>query len=241
MNMNHWILWFNDYLEGIKEQSPDGTNHVILFKSCFFSSNIGQDGVEPGNPFSSQKTLVNYKAVYRHPAGAGHTYQYNNVTYYPLEDIFAANPDILFIPITAPPLIFGPPIVTNDAWAHRARLFNNWLKNEWLPAYNAAHPGLNNVAVFDLFNVLAYPDNHPEHPNRLRAEYGGGSGDSHPNSAGNAAATAAFASAPGNFLNQAWQRFTRPAIDRQFLPPAVDLPPTSLSAALRRDGPLARW
>jgi hypothetical protein len=203
LNMNHWLLWFNDYFQAVE----DGGVRIIMFKSCFFSSNIGQDGVEPGDPFSEVKTLANYKAVYRHPAGPGSDYNYNGYAYRPLEDIFAEHPDILFIPVTSPPLVYEPAQATSDEWAHRARLFSDWLKNEWLAAYNAAHPGLNNVAVFDLFDVLAYPDDHIEHPNRLRAEYGGGSGDSHPNEAGNLAATAAFAAAPGNFLDSVWNKF----------------------------------
>ena len=86
-------------------------------------------------------------------------------------------------------------------------MFNNWLKNEWLPAYKASHPGLNNVAVFDLFDVLAYPDSDPSHPNRLKAEYGGTSGDSHPNAAADGYATQLFATDTTNFLDVAWNSF----------------------------------
>ena len=82
--------------------------------------------------------------------------------------------------MTAPPLHFGPEDAVTDADAHRVRVFNTWLVDEWVPAYRE-RTGLNNVAVFDWFDVLAYEDGHPEHPNRLRGEYGGGSGDSHPN------------------------------------------------------------
>lgn len=208
-DMHHWILWFNDYLEGVKlHGSADGMNHIIMFKSCYPNSNISSDGSEPGNPFSSEKTLANYKAVYRHPDGTGHSYTHDGAVYWPLEDVFASNPDVLFIPVTAPPLHYAPADATTDANAHRAREFNNWLKDEWLPAYNAAHPGLNNVAVFDFFDVLAYADDDPAHPNRLKAEYGGESGDSHPNTAGNLVATEVFAGVNASFIDGAWARYS---------------------------------
>ena len=199
--MNHWILWFNDYLAHVKQHQSTTANRIIMFKSCYPISAIGSDGTEPGDPFSGTQSLANYRAVYRHPSGAGQTYTRSGVVYKPLEDIFAENPDTLFIPVTAPPLTWSG---TDDASASRARQFNNWLKNEWLADYNAKHPGLDNVAVFDLFDVLATPPTDPSHPNRLRGEYGGSSGDAHPNTAGSAAAVQAFATNPNNFVDSAW-------------------------------------
>jgi hypothetical protein len=231
-DMSHWILWFNDYLGSVKShETPygfdkiisrlsdyvsivktqggaNGFNRIIMFKSCYPNSDVGSDGTEPGNPFDSSPTLANYWAVYRHPDGPGHTYTHNGNTYKPLEDVLAANPDVLFIVITAPPLHYAPVDATNDGNAHRAREFNNWLQNEWLASYRAAHPGLNNVVVFDLFNLLAYSDDHPTHPNRLKAEYGGESGDSHPNGVANAHLTQVFATNPDNFLDGAWGAFS---------------------------------
>jgi hypothetical protein len=204
-DMNHWVRWFNDYLNGVKAHgAATGYNKIIMFKSCYPNSNISSDGTEPGDPFSGSKTLANYKAVYRHPTGSGHTYLYGGYTYQPLEDIFAAHPEVLFIPVTAPPRHYAPGDATNDAEARRARTFNNWLKYDWLDSYNNAHPTLHNVAVFDWFDVLTYPDNHPDHPNRLRQEYGGATGDSHPNSTANSHSTNVFASNTTNFLDNAW-------------------------------------
>ena len=205
-NMNHWILWFNDYLLGVKTHGcANGFNRIIMFKSCFPISDIWSDGTEPGDPFTGDQTLANYRSVYRHPSGPGSTYSYNGYTYRPLEDIFAANPDILFIPVTAPPLCYT---CTSNENGHRARIFNNWLKNDWLTGYRQAHPGLNNVAVFDWFDVLAYEDTNALHPNRLKDEYGGGTSDSHPNSAGNSYSTIVFASGEGNFLDLVWGLYT---------------------------------
>ncbi|MCJ7737689.1 MAG: hypothetical protein MUQ10_10315 [Anaerolineae bacterium] len=209
-DMNHWILWFNDYLENVKGWgTANGYNQIIMFKSCYPESNVSSDGTEPGDPFSSSRTLANYRAVYRHPDGPGHTYSNSGYEYLPLENIFAANPNILFIPVTAAPLHYEPDATTDDN-AARAREFNNWLKNEWLTSYNAAHPGLHNVAVFDWFNLLAYPDTHPDHPNRLKFEYGGSTGNSHPNATAHADSTEIFATDtdPLNFIDTAWRAFS---------------------------------
>ena len=204
-NMNHWILWFNDYLESVKDHGcADGFNKIIMFKSCFPISNIVANGTEPGDPFSSTQTIVNYKAVYRHPNGSGYNYTHDGYIYKPLEDVFADNPDVLFIPVAAPPLCYN---CTNDENAHRARVFNNWLKNEWLDDYNDDNPGLDNVAVYDWFDFLANPDDHPTYPNRLKAEYCGGSGNSHPNTLANQQSTQDFATNPDNFIDTAWNDF----------------------------------
>jgi hypothetical protein len=211
-DMNHWILWFNDYLDGVKTYDCSaGVNRIVMFKSCFPNSDIADDGTDPGDPFSGDKTLANYKAVYRHPAGPGYTYSQAGYTYRSLEDVFAAEAGTLFVAVTAPPQCYQDQ--RSNANAHRARLFNNWLKNEWLAGYNAAHPGLHNVAVFDLFDVLAWPDNDRYHPNRLRGEFGGGSGDSHPNSNANQQMTRVFATNAGNFLDSTWLAFHHPAGD----------------------------
>ena len=207
-----------------------------MFKSCYPNSDVVSNGTEPGDPFSSDRTIANHQAVYRHPSGPGNTYSSGGFTYRPLEDIFAAHPEILFIPVVSPPLCYG---CTSDANGHRARAFNNWLKNTWLPAYNAAHPTLRNVAVFDFFDVLAYPDNHASHPNRLRAEYGGSTGDSHPNTTGDAAATAAFTTGPTSFLEVAWAAFLTATPPNP--PPAVSIttPTNGWSAPEPIDIPLA--
>ena len=182
-NMNHWILWFNDYLEGIKKiQCTNGRNAIVMFKSCYPISNVSNDGSNPGDPFSSTQSLTNYKSVFRYYNKPDGVYTKSGYAYKPLERIFAENPNTLFVFVTAPPRNYAPSDATTNAEAHRARLFNNWVKEEWLSSYKTNNPGLNNVAVYDWFDALAYPDNHASHPNRLKKEYGGEQGDSHPNS-----------------------------------------------------------
>jgi hypothetical protein len=207
-DMHHWILWFNDYVDGVRSHGcEDGFNRIVLFKSCFPNSHVDTEDSGNADPFLDVRSPENYRAVYRHPDGPGQTYVHGGESYRPLEDVFAAHPDTLFVPITAPPLQFAPEDGTNDESAHRVHEFNAWLRDTWLPAYRTANPNLNNVAVFDWFDLLAYADDHAEHPNRLREEFGGASGDSHPNTAANETSTAVFATDPDSFLDQAWTAF----------------------------------
>ena len=232
-NMHHWILWFNDYLNGvISHGCNNGINKIIMFKSCYPASNIESNGNEPGDPFVSSKTVANYKAVFRHPNGPGNSYSHNDHIYKSLEDIFAENPDILFIPVTAPPRHYAPSDATNDAQAHRARQFNNWLKNEWLNNYNSANPDLNNVAIFDWFDILSYPDSHSSHPNRLKSEYGGDSGNSHPNSNANSYSTQVFALNPNSFLDNSWTAFFDGNVNN---PPYKPSKPNPVNEAVNQD------
>jgi hypothetical protein len=205
-NMNHWIRWFNDYLGRVKDHATaTGVNRIIMFKSCYPISNIGSTGSAPGNPFTSTQTTYNYRSVYQRQAGAtAATYIYGGYTYKPLEEVFAENPDTLFIPVTAPPRHYSG---STDAEAARARAFNNWLRGEWLDGYNAANPELNNVAVFDWFDVLANANDCVTWANRLKAAYGGTTSNSHPNDVGNNASTALFATNTKNFLDEAYYRF----------------------------------
>ncbi|MDG6224259.1 MAG: PQQ-binding-like beta-propeller repeat protein [Candidatus Thermoplasmatota archaeon] len=207
--MRHWILWFNDYLDAVLDHDcADGVNRIVMFKSCYPASKIGSSGTEPGDPFSSTKSMANYKAVFRHYSGDNKTYSSNGYTYLPLDRVFASNPNTLFIYVTSPPLHYSPWDATSDTEAARARDFTDWVKNDWLNDYNRKNPGLNNVAVYDFFNFLAYPDDHASHPNRLKKEYGGETGNSHPNKTANQGATADFAG-KGAFLDNAWAMFNR--------------------------------
>jgi len=94
---------------------------------------------------------------------------------------------ILFIIVTAPPLV---PNDTDKESADRARMFNNWLKGKFLEKYNTTNPGLNNLAVFDFFDILgntSTPDR-----NMLKKRFRLDAGDSHPNKKGSQMATRMF-------------------------------------------------
>ena len=115
---------------------------------------------------------------------SGAKYVYNTILGY-----FATRPDKLFIVITAPPL-------SDRSNAANARAFNNWLVNDWLAEND--YP-LNNVAVFDFYNVLTGKDAHHTWQDGSIVHIPGSkdtlayrSGDDHPNEAGSRKATEEF-------------------------------------------------
>ena len=235
-DMNGWLFWFNDYLPSLRTLgAADGRNRIILFKSCYPNSILTADGAAPGAPFSSTtRYLENRKAVFHRAANATDaTYTRNGYLYRPLEEIFAEHPDTLFIFVTPPPLNFDAPPDqypgTNDDYADRARRFNNWVKNEWLPHYRAANPGLRNVAVFDLFDCVAVPaDSSTGHANRLRQEYvrADDTTDCHPNTDANHALTTQFADGTNSFLDTVWGEYTSGIL------PETDQTPPSVPSGL---------
>ncbi len=148
----NWIEWFASentpvYMDALFNESgqnssytrtlsdPGGENEIIMFKSCFPNSELGGSPNDPPGDYEDMTV-------------AGAKYVYNTIVQY-----FATRPDKLFIVITAPPrsginaLLYGA----------NARAFNNWLVNDWLRENNYT---LNNVAVFDFYNVLTDPDAH---------------------------------------------------------------------------------
>ena len=127
----------------------------------------------------------------------GHArYVYNEILKY-----FATRPDKLFIVITAPPL-------SDDTFAANTRAFNNWLVHDWL---NENGYTLNNVAVFDFYNVLTSPDAHHrytngqiEHIPTSNNTLAYPSEDDHPSIAGSRKATQEFVDLL-NFYVHRWQ------------------------------------
>jgi hypothetical protein len=185
-----------------------------MFKSCFPNSQLGGSPSDPvpaidSNPLrgegsgSEHHTVANAKGIY-----------------VALRDAFATRPDVLFVVVTAPPLVSGE---TDATAAANARAFNDWLVKEWLSGY-----GGRNVFVFDFFNVLTsnggstrtndpgvndldWADgNHhrvrsgvAEHVRSIaydRSAYASSPGDSHPTGEGGLKATGEFVP----LLNAAW-------------------------------------
>jgi hypothetical protein len=188
---------------------PGGENAIVLFKSCFPNSDL--EG-KPGDTPDPEGWL-----------SVGHAkYVYNGLLKY-----FATRPDKLFIVITAPPL-------SSSTHAKNARAFNNWLINDWLPANNYTQ---NNVAVFDLYNVLTSPDAHHwfhngqvEHVTANRNTLYYPSGDDHPSAAGNRKATEEFIPLLNVYYNRwaATAPVSAPATPASTQPTAV---PTAASGA----------
>jgi hypothetical protein len=150
---------------------PGGENQIIMFKSCFPNSAL------EGNPNDPPGT-------YEELSVGGAKYVYNTILGY-----FATRPDKLFVVITAPPL-------SDPTYSKNARAFNQWLVNDWLRENNYT---LNNVAVFDFYNILTDPDAHHrvrdgqiEHVNGTRNTSYYPSGDDHPSVEGSQKATEEF-------------------------------------------------
>lgn len=151
------ILTFKAHPDKYYQDST--TNDLVMFKSCFPNSDIVAPGSDPGDPTAREKTIANYKAAFNG-----------------LKVELTRHSKTLFVYLTAPPL--APDAGTSVEAARRAREFNHWLIGDFLPAYKQ-ESGLNNLVIFDLFDILADPDNF------LRKEYRIGPGDSHPNKVGN--------------------------------------------------------
>jgi hypothetical protein len=180
-DVKDWYFWFHNFLGGVLEWecAAGESNQIVMFKSCYPNSEIGEEGAAPGDPTNDNHTVWNHKAAYCS-----------------LTNVFAEHPDVLFIAVTAPPVRPGDGYRSDEA--ARARAFNNWLKNDYVKAYVEA-TGLRNVAVFDLFDILATAATKPRGANALYPAYR--THDSHPNAKGSRSATGAFLPWFDNIMN----------------------------------------
>lgn len=122
----------------IKNPDENVPNEIIMFKSCYPNSLLRGNPEDRSNsspnpprnfvPGSDQHTVANAKRIY------------NDILNY-----FGTKPDKFFVVVTAPPRNELP------QEGRIARGFNNWLYNDWLKENSYK---LNNVFVFDFFNVL---------------------------------------------------------------------------------------
>ena len=105
-----------------------------------------------------------------------------------MRSFFDTRPDRVFVVMSTPPLHRKS---TNATQAKNARRFADWLKSA---TYLGGHP---NVVCFDLFDLLAKPDDGSATANMLRWEYEGShsNGDSHPNDLANQTVGPIFAQA----------------------------------------------
>ena len=237
-DIGDWWTWFRStdsatYLSALYAESAQhseysrmstsagGENQIIMFKSCFPNSALQgniNDPVPPiaNNPLRGQScgsehhTVANAKGIY-----------------IDLLEYFKTDPGKLFVVITAPPL-------TDATYAGNARVFNNWLVNDWLSGYTVG-----NVFVFDFYNVLTSNGGNAN-TNDLGAETGNHhrwwngavqhktdgdndanpnileypTGDDHPSKAGNQKATAEFIPLLNNAYSsyQAIPEFYEPAV-----------------------------
>jgi hypothetical protein len=216
-DIGHWWHWFRgpkstEIMNAVYAESgrqafysrlstdPGGKNQIVLFKSCFPNSELTGNPLDPvpsidANPLKGVACGSDY-----------HTFANAKGIYIDLLSYFQQHQDILFVVITAPPLI-------NPKYAGNARAFNQWLVNDWLKDYP-----YKNIAVFDFYNVLTTNGGNA-HTNDLGKEtgnhhrwwntavhhtvdtsrglhdttaYATSSGDDHPSKAGNQKATEEF-------------------------------------------------
>jgi PKD repeat protein len=186
-----------------------------MFKSCFPNSQLGGSASDPVPPIG-ENPLRGEGSGSEH-----HTVANAKGIYVALLDYFATRTDVLWVVVTAPPLVPGE---TDLAAAANARALNEWLVKEWLVSYPHR-----NVFVFDFFHVLTsdggstrtndpwtndlgWADgNHHrvrsgavEHLRTVandRSAYGSSPGDSHPTGAGGLKASGEFVP----LLNAAWR------------------------------------
>ena len=168
-----WPKWFND--------------DVMPSVYSKLDTETASNSIAPGN---GENTIIMFKSCFPN-SDVGKSIDDEKAIYDSLLAYFAQHPDKLFILITPPPM-------QNISHPDKTRELANYLvdKNGWLKDYS-----LNNVYVFDLYNVLTAPENHhwliggkEEHivasdNNTLYYDSGG---DDHPNTAGNIKATEEF-------------------------------------------------
>ncbi|MGB7746507.1 MAG: hypothetical protein WBN75_04390 [Verrucomicrobiia bacterium] len=169
----------------------DVRNNIVVFKSCFPNNDFKFEGRPPGNAAGPELTVWNARAAYA-----------------ALLDEFRKRPEVLFVCVTAPPLVLKAPqplwkLLAKKALgygdcliasARLAREFNNWLSGSdgWLKDSR-----LTNVVVFDYYDILT-----GHGVSDLSCHPTGDGHDSHPSREGNVKAAEAFVP----FLNRAVRR-----------------------------------
>lgn len=144
---------FFDVVKKWKLTAPQAHHDIVMFKSCYPNSNIKTDAM-----------LEQYKQHFM-----------------ALLPTMQANPDILFIGMSTPPLV---KIGTTPEAAKRARQWSRWLTTEYAR-------DVKNVKIFDLFDALAVADDKPD-ANTLAPQFSSGRKDSHPSDEGARAVTRLF-------------------------------------------------
>ncbi|MFA6475452.1 MAG: hypothetical protein WCV88_04635 [Patescibacteria group bacterium] len=109
---------FNDLFNDANSWTTFGDADIIIFKSCF-----------PASAITSDTMLAQYKDYYNE-----------------LYSVYESHPNVLFVPLSTPPL---PKDMTDSAEAARAIAFDQWLTTDYLTNYSGA-----NLAPFHLHRLL---------------------------------------------------------------------------------------
>jgi hypothetical protein len=158
---NEWERWHRIY-ENQDPQANIGTYYtnyrIIMTKSCFPSSAIGETGQPSDTLDPTNKTIFNYKWHWRH-----------------IINVMKSNPNNFFVIWTNAPLVYAE---TNSTEAYLADQFCRWAKDtlaRGLDPQFGTFP--KNVFVFDFFHKLADANGF------LQSQYATAPNDSHPNAA----------------------------------------------------------
>lgn len=186
-NYEFWDHGYNG--DGLRDPAgtPTGTSYEIPDDNTdpdgLYRLWTGSDGVAVAsrNLILNNHQVIAFKSCF--PASAisdTDTLNQYKSWYLEMRDVFDSRPDRVFVVMSTPPL---HRLSTNRTEARNARTFASWLKSS---EYLAGH---SNIVCFDLFDVLAEPDDGSATANMLRYEYeqSHGDGDSHPNAPANRA------------------------------------------------------
>ncbi|MFO7607934.1 MAG: FlgD immunoglobulin-like domain containing protein [Candidatus Krumholzibacteriia bacterium] len=174
-----YVLWDHDY-NSIGLNDPNGTNlgygfavpddntDPVGLHRLWTTANAARDSI------LSRFDVIAFKSCYE-PTNMIYTddqlQQYKD-WYLEIRTELDRHPDKTFLIMSPPPLL---PVLTDADNASRARAFATWLGS---PEYLAGHP---NLRFFDLFDLLAVPDDGSAAANTLRPDYTRSGFDNHPN------------------------------------------------------------
>jgi hypothetical protein len=161
-------LWVSNASHFVATRDSILSHDVIAFKSCYRACDFNGALTEP----ELAAALAQYKTYYL-----------------AMREVFDGYPQKTFVVVSPPPR-HRLHVEQSVARAAHARLFANWLRS---PEF-VGEPPRANLVVFDLFDLLAAPDDGSATANMLRYEYERShtSGDSHPNATGNTAVGPVF-------------------------------------------------
>ena len=158
---NEWATWHKIFYN--RDASNDirpilEENKIVIIKSCFPSSNIGDVGTPSDTLNPDNKTIYNYKWHWRS-----------------IVKVMAKHPENFFVIWTNAPLVAN---ATTDEEAVLSDQFCRWAKDTLAAGDDPVFgPFPSNVYVFDFFHKLA------DSSGKLPLEYASDAEDSHPNSA----------------------------------------------------------
>ena len=161
---------------GCGNTDPDGLHHLWTTSNAARATILADHEViafkscYPASAITSDSLLNQYKQWYLD-----------------MRDVFDQYPDKVFVIMSQPPLRRTR---TNSTEATRARAFANWLGDTYAPSRS-------NLVFFDLFDLLAHPDDGSADRNMLREAYERPyvTTDSHPNTLANQTIGPLFADA----------------------------------------------